>query len=255
MSATFGLSEGVRGGNRNPKINYMKKITILACTIGLAVSPFASAITYTYDFDNLPETQTEQNPLGNPTTTIAPGNLNYRNWTGPLQSVKFEGTGSSIGVFKGNDAGIAVLDGRDEPDFEDTGYFLSTGGGPNAFGKITFQFSTAVTGLKFLWGTPDLFNFVTLFNGEDVVVENFGFEDNPPADQKTPVLYSAFSSLVFDRIEFTSSGIAFEFDNVTIDAPEPTTRSVPDGGTTAMLLGLSLVGLFFAQRRLSARSI
>jgi len=124
------------------------------------------------------------------------------------------------------------------PGFGSIGYFNVLGNG--AANVATLTLASVRTSLSFLWGSPDTYNLVTLFNGENslnVVLADL-FDPNSPVEGSgaTFVTISGFS---FDRVEFVSTSPAFELSNI---AAVP----LPAGGL--LLIG-ALGGLAALRRR------
>jgi len=124
------------------------------------------------------------------------------------------------------------------PGFESIGYFNVLGNG--AANVATLTLASVRTSLSFLWGSPDTYNTVTLFNGSDsfaVVLANLLLPNAPAVGSgATFVTISGFS---FDRVEFATNLPAFELSNI---AAVP----LPAGGL--LLIG-ALGGLAALRRR------
>lgn len=111
-----------------------------------------------------------------------------------------------------------------------------------AGGSATFKFTGNQTTFSFLWGSVDTYNTITFHDG----ASTYSFTGTQ-VDAIAPTLIlnsgnqgvngSAFVSFTgnFDKVVLTSTQNSFEIDNV----------SVPDGGSTLILLGgtFGLLGL------------
>ncbi|RYD31840.1 MAG: VPDSG-CTERM sorting domain-containing protein [Verrucomicrobiaceae bacterium] len=158
-------------------------------------------------------------------------------------------TGSSGGVYAapflsgGNGTGFGNADGPDETPY------LSSGG---AGGSATLTFSSPQKYFGLLWGSVDDGNLLEFFNGNALVfsVDGATVGGSINGDQGVNgTLYVNINDLPsFTSVKATSPSFAFEFDNVAYNQ-----NAVPDGGSTVSLLGLSLLGVTAAARRLNKR--
>ncbi len=125
----------------------------------------------------------------------------------------------------GNGAGFGG-----QPDGADTTTYLSTG-----IGSIELDFSQNLSYLGLLWGSIDNYNTIAFYDGNTFLGSFAGSDILAGANGDQGVngtLYVNFNSdTLFNRVVFSSTQYAFEFDNVaynqTIDqhvpAPEPVT--------------------------------
>lgn len=196
----------------------MKKLTLAAALLSMAAVCTTSAISI--DFNN-----------------DAPGSYPSN---GPGYTVS--GTGA---VQKGS------LDGQyAAPDGDGTN-FLNVRGGES----ITFTFSTPQTYLSFLWGSVDGYNgFSTGTSGPTTFALsgiNFSYTGQDAIDSGMVRLHDTFTysspMAAFTTLTFTSDQNSFELDDINTNAPS----SVPDGGTTAALLGLAMVGIVVVRSKFS----
>lgn len=133
-----------------------------------------------------------------------------------------------------------------------TDYFWSVGNAPAAqVGPGVITFAAPVSYFGFLWGSPDVYNTVTFYNGSTVLGAFTGSAIQPPVANGNQA-YSAYFNAVagpgesITKITFSSSSNAFETDNHSY------ITAVPEPETYAMLVaGLGLVG-FMAKRKKSA---
>ncbi len=109
--------------------------------------------------------------------------------------------------------------------------------------------SSAQNTLSFLWGSPDDYNFVTLINraltmGDPNFALVVGLNDltNPPLGGSAT--FVSIAGFTFDKVEFYSGAVSFEFANITTTAPAPV--PLPAGG---LLLVGALGGLAALRRR------
>jgi hypothetical protein len=123
----------------------------------------------------------------------------------------------------------------------DTTKYLSTG-----IGSVTLTFAADQTYLGLLWGSVDNYNTLSLYNGAALVASYTGSDvtGSPTGDQGVNGSYYVNISNLdpFNRVVFTSSQYAFEFDNVAYNVdppgnvPEPLTLSLFAAGLGGLMV-------------------
>lgn len=102
---------------------------------------------------------------------------------------------------------------------------------------------------SFTWGSVDGYNTLQLLLNGVVQRTITGDQVLNPANgnqgQSGTITYSFAPGAAFDSIKFSTGTNAFEVDNIKLST------SVPDGGTTAVLLGLAMISLVAIRSKLS----
>ncbi len=136
----------------------------------------------------------------------------------------------------------------------DSTHYLTTGSS-TANGSVEISFTTAMQYFGLLWGSVDLYNTLEFYDGMTRVDTVTGGDVKFNADGDQGVNGTYYVNIVpngsFDRVVATSSGYAFEIDNVSY-SPLPLVggaQPVPDGGMTLAMLGASLGGLAWFRRK------
>jgi hypothetical protein len=96
-----------------------------------------------------------------------------------------------------------------------------------------------------LWGSVDGYNTLSFYNGATLLFSFTGDQLLAGANGDQGVNGTLYANITtdgtaFNRVVATSSQYAFEFDNLAFSRDVP---SVPDAGSTLLLLGVSLAGL------------
>ena len=144
---------------------------------------------------------------------------------------------------------------RAEPAGDTTNYFATPGSNDATPGTATIDFSSylgskSLKSFSFYWGSTDTYNTLTLLGtgltGQTVYT---GSDVNPPAngDQSSAatnrtVNWTFAPGEHLTGIQLTSTGRAFEIDNLAGNVPEPATWAL-------MVMGFGLVGVSVRRRR------
>jgi hypothetical protein len=161
-------------------------------------------------------------------------------------TVSFTGDAQTTTGFVSNIYAAPYVDGNgalfgDLETGSDTTKYLSTG-----IGSVTLAFAADQTYLGLLWGSVDNYNTLSLYNGAALVASYTGSDvtGSPTGDQGVNGSYYVNISGLdpFNRVVFTSSNYAFEFDNVAYNVdppgnvPEPLTLSLFAAGLGGLMV-------------------
>jgi hypothetical protein len=157
-----------------------------------------------------------------------------------------------------NNGGQGSLGLYATPFNDDTNYMAVLGGGTE---EISYANLKNAFGLY--WGSVDLYNSLSFYNGNNLVAMITGADVDPPISANgnqtstSSNAYILISGLdTFNRVEVTSGANSFEFDNVVAGvASSSLTTPVPEPSTWVMLMagfaGLGYVAVRRGDRRIS----
>lgn len=106
---------------------------------------------------------------------------------------------------------------------------------PGNTGNETITFANPIDYFGFYWGSIDAYNYVSVYSGANLIAQ-FNGKDVPGASadgNQTSIVNNAYVNLLantnigetFDKVVFSTTGIAFETDNISYklaNVPEPT---------------------------------
>ena len=174
-------------------------------------------------------------------------------------TVSFSGTGAgtaSLPDLSGQYAAPFIsgdngtLFGNSQADGPDATQYLTTG-----IGQVTMQLNAYHQYFGLLWGSVDNYNTLSFYDNNSLLFSFTGLDVSNLANGNQGMggtLYvNINSSDIFNRVVASSTGYAFEFDNVALafdPVSLPILGEVPEPGTLA-LLGLGLFAGITARRR------
>ena len=180
--------------------------------------------------------------LGNATQAHANATISF---TGSAQAVQGSSSGIYAAPYLSNNNGALFGDPNNGPDGTT---YLTTG-----IGSVTFQLNTPEEYLGLLWGSVDTYNSISFYNGASLIGTVTGTDVTAAANGNQGANGTYYvnidSSASFDKVVFSSTRYAFEFDNL---ATNSTPIGVPEPATLA-LMGLGLAGLGLVASRRAKR--
>ena len=157
------------------------------------------------------------------------GITTHWDWNGSYSIVQ----GGKSGVY-GNPAG------------DNSNYMVTPAEGAGSSGSVALSFGGAsFYYLGIYIGSIDSYNTITFYEGNKIVGQFTGLQLSKTADgswtnASDNVYFNFYSSEGFDKVVFSSTSRALEFDNVAVATPEP---------GTMLLLGTGLIGLAVFRKR------
>jgi hypothetical protein len=161
-----------------------------------------------------------------------------------------------VGLYTGNayagGSQVAAVPAGDQTQYEAIGT-----GGTATFDFAGYETTHTINSLSVYLGSIDPYNTITFLNASDGIIATLTGADFP-ADTggQTASITNRRADFTFTpgddftSIEFSSSGVAFEYDTIAVG---PTPTSVPEPATwVVMLVGVGLVG---GARRQAARRV
>lgn len=175
-------------------------------------------------------------------------------------NVTFSGTGAGTATLPdspGQYAAPYLSGGNGMPfsnlqaDGPDVTQYLTTG-----IGQVTLQLDGYNQYFGLLWGSVDDYNTLSFYDGNTLLFNFTGLDVDGMANGNQGAAGTFYvninSDTAFDRVVASSTGYAFEFDNVALAEnpipPQETFAAVPEPGTLA-LLGLGLLAGITTRRR------
>jgi hypothetical protein len=208
-----------------------------AAVISLSTSGFPDSAGIRLNFDNL---AAAGGPAGSGVTVTFSG-------TGAGVAALPDVSGQYAAPFISGGSGTPF--GNHQADGQDATQYLTTG-----IGQVILQLGGDAHYFGLLWGSVDTYNTLSFFNGNNLLFSFSGFDVDNLANGNQGAAGTFYvninSSMAFDKVIASSSGYAFEFDNVAImrDLVQLPVNGVPEPGTLA-LLGLGLLGGIFSRYR------
>lgn len=197
--------------------------------VALAAAPASAAVTLTSD----------------------PGSAVY---AGPTPTFDFE---TPTPEFTGGAIRNTSPSGVSAQPFGSTGNYATVGPTDGSPGILNLSAFGDIDWISFIWGSIDGYNTlevlnaggvaIATFTGADITVPPDGDQSDPATNRLVKLTFTGADRTNVDRLRFSSSENAFEFDNVAVGA-------VPEPGTwMLMLMGMAAVG--FSMRRKEKQTV
>ncbi len=136
--------------------------------------------------------------------------------------------------------------------FGSTGGYATVGPSVGSPGILDLSSFADINSISFIWGSVDIYNTLEVlaadgitvlgsWTGSAVAAPANGNQGDPDKNPLVTLTFTGAERGTADRLRFSSTSNAFEFDNVTVAAvPEP---------TTWMLMLMGMAGIGFSMRR------
>ena len=179
------------------------------------------------------------------TITSTPGSAVY---AGPTPTYDFD---SPTPQFTGGLITTGSVSGVRAQPFGSTGGYATVGPSDGSPGTLNLSSFGDIDWISFIWGSIDEYNTLEVLNSTGTVLATFtgsavaapanGDQSDPAKNRLVKITFTGADQTNVDRLRFSSTGNAFEFDNVAVQAvPEP---------TTWMLMLMGMAGIGFSMRR------
>jgi hypothetical protein len=134
----------------------------------------------------------------------------------------------------------------------DSTRYLAVEGG----GTATFRFNAPQSYLGLLWGSVDTYNALSFYDASGNLIttidgDRAGADANGNQGAAGTDYVNVFSDVAFTRVVASSSGNAFELDDVAYDPPPPS--AIPEPASLTML-GTAILAILSGTRSGSVRS-
>ncbi len=179
------------------------------------------------------------------TLTSTPGSAVY---AGPTPTYDFE----TPAPFSGGLVTTGSLSGIRAQPFGSTGNYATVGPSDGSPGILNLSSFGDIDWISFIWGSIDDYNKLEVLNAAGTVIASWtgsavaapanGNQSDPEKNRLVKITFTDADRANVDRLRFSSTSNAFEFDNVAVQA-------VPEPGTwMMMILGFGLVGGFMRRK-------
>ncbi len=135
--------------------------------------------------------------------------------------------------------------------FGSTGGYATVGPSVGSPGILNLSSFADINTISFIWGSVDIYNTLEVLNAMGTVIGSWtgsavaapanGDQTDPVKNPLVTLTFTGAERGTADRLRFSSTSNAFEFDNVTVAAvPEP---------AAWMLMLMGMAGIGFSMRR------